>query len=88
MFCVVTIFIILTYNISITGDISKGRWDEIRTASATESRSTWDNIRQAHERNQMSQSERSDVSLEGQDDRQTEQAKFDDLLEAERKMSS
>ena len=77
------IIILFLHGLSSVTDVSKGRWAEIRAASTPTSTSTWDHIRQAHERPKERQLQQSDI-----DDRQTEQAKFDALLEAERKMSS
>jgi hypothetical protein len=64
------------------------RWAELRKASGSVTNSTWDSIRQSHERAGTSQRPPTgnNVDAEAQDDRQTEQAKFDALLEAERKM--
>ncbi|KAF8496654.1 hypothetical protein JB92DRAFT_3125972 [Gautieria morchelliformis] len=80
---------------STSSSDSQGRWAEIRRASAAATTSTWDNIRQAHERPKTNQPESSDASLGHSDDSlghsddsRTEQAKFDALLEAERKISS
>ena len=68
------------------------RWDEIRAANARAGRSsTWDVLRQSHERNQIpgnSQSTEvpSGPPLDDADaERAREQARFDAWLEAERK---
>ncbi|KAG2159958.1 uncharacterized protein EDB93DRAFT_30480 [Suillus bovinus] len=68
----------------------KNRWEEIRAANARSAGyvSSWDTIRQRHERNRLphsTSSPSSDPPSSGMDDRATEQAKFDAILEAERK---
>ncbi|KAG2366630.1 hypothetical protein BDR07DRAFT_1606825 [Suillus spraguei] len=68
----------------------KNRWEEIRAANARSSGyvSSWDTIRQRHERNRLPNSTSSpsnDPPSFGMDDRTAEQAKFDAILEAERR---
>lgn len=64
--------------------VMQSRWDEIRGANTGQSRtSTWDAIRQKHERNQTVKSQTEDRG----DDRSYEQAKFDEMLERERNLS-
>ncbi|KAG1761920.1 hypothetical protein EDD22DRAFT_894044 [Suillus occidentalis] len=68
----------------------KNRWEEIRAANARSVGyvSSWDAIRQRHERNRLPNSTSSpgnDPPSSGMDDRTAEQAKFDAILEAERR---
>jgi hypothetical protein len=68
----------------------KNRWEEIRAANARSVgyASSWDAIRQRHERNRLpnsTSSPRNDPPSSGMDDRTAEQAKFDAILEAERR---
>ncbi|KAG0708957.1 hypothetical protein DFH29DRAFT_842741 [Suillus ampliporus] len=68
----------------------KNRWEEIRAANARSSGyvSSWDTIRQRHERNRLpnsTSSQSNDPPLSATDDRAAEQAKFDTILEAERR---
>ncbi|KAG2044746.1 hypothetical protein BDR03DRAFT_937151 [Suillus americanus] len=68
----------------------KNRWEEIRAANARSSgyASSWDTIRQRHERDRLPNSTSSptnDPPSPGMDDRAAEQAKFDAILEAERR---
>ncbi|KAG2118428.1 hypothetical protein DEU56DRAFT_747713 [Suillus clintonianus] len=66
----------------------KNRWEEIRAANARSAGyvSSWDTIRQRHERNRLPDSTSSPPSNNpGIDERTTEQAKFDAILEAERR---
>ncbi|KAI0734516.1 hypothetical protein C8Q72DRAFT_806581 [Fomitopsis betulina] len=61
----------------------KGRWDEIRAINARGAQqSTWDVLRQGHERNQIDRSQGGQSS-----EKLDEQAQFDALLEAERRMA-
>ncbi|KAG1755188.1 uncharacterized protein EDB91DRAFT_1233942 [Suillus paluster] len=67
----------------------KNRWEEIRAVNARSSGyvSSWDTIRQRHERNRLPNSTSSqshDLPPSASDDRAAEQAKFDAILEAER----
>jgi hypothetical protein len=68
----------------------KNRWEEIRAANARSVGyvSSWDAIRQRHERSRLPNSTSSpsnDPPSYGMDDRTAEQAKFDAILEAERR---
>ncbi|KAG1881766.1 hypothetical protein C8R48DRAFT_682144 [Suillus tomentosus] len=68
----------------------KNRWEEIRAANARSAGyvSSWDTIRQRHERNRLpypTSSPSNDPPSSGMDDRTAEQAKFDAMLEAERR---
>lgn len=68
----------------------QNRWEEIRAANARSVgyASSWDAIRQRHERNRLpnsTSSPRNDPPSSGVDDRTAEQAKFDAILEAERR---
>ncbi|KAH7931089.1 hypothetical protein BV22DRAFT_1027852 [Leucogyrophana mollusca] len=66
----------------------KSRWEEIRAANTRNAgrQSSWDTIRQQHERSRLPGSTSQDSSVaETQDDRALEQAKFDAMLEAERR---
>lgn len=68
----------------------KNRWEEIRAANARSAGyvSSWDTIRQRHERNRLpypTSSPSNDTPSSGMDDRTVEQAKFDAMLEAERR---
>ncbi len=70
----------------------RSRWEEIRAASARKAQtSSWDALRQDHERAAVSdnvQSASIPFPLNGVDpERAQEQARFDALLEAERKMA-
>ncbi|KAF8592091.1 hypothetical protein K439DRAFT_631423 [Ramaria rubella] len=69
------------------GNAPQDRWAELRKASIVSTTSTWDIIRQTHERS-AGEGQEAEFNTAEQDDNQTEQAKFDALLEAERKMSS
>jgi len=67
-------------------------WDAIRKANSQAKESTWDNLRQRHERANLPNAVREDQSTTEysqpvNDERTAEQAKFDALLEAERNMS-
>ena len=67
-------------------------WERIRAANAKQAQpSSWDSLRQNHERTRISESkrQRSSTGEEGNrfyddTDRAAEQAKFDELLEKER----
>lgn len=80
---------------------ARGRWDEIRAANARNSgkASSWDVLREQHERERVSSSSgNNDASSDPSSFARTpstselvraaEQARFDALLEAERKLSS
>jgi hypothetical protein len=64
------------------------RWDEIRAANARNAaqQSSWDALRQNHERNQVARTD--DAYSSTENDRAQEQARFDAMLEAERRSSS
>lgn len=64
-----------------------GRWDEIRKEPGTAHPSSWDEIRQSHERVRVQPSNSPPAEGVAVNDRHKEQAKFDALLEAERKIS-
>lgn len=71
----------------------KNRWEEIRAANARSAGyvSSWDAIRQRYERNRMPSSTSSQSNgppSSATDDRAAEQAKFDAILEAERRRGS
>ncbi|KIM85322.1 hypothetical protein PILCRDRAFT_817326 [Piloderma croceum F 1598] len=63
------------------------RWDEIRAANTRNAaqHSSWDALRQNHERNQVARTDDAYSSTES--DRAQEQARFDAMLEAERRRS-
>jgi hypothetical protein len=65
----------------------KNRWEEIRAANARSAGyvSSWDTIRQRHERNRLPDSTSSPTNDPPLSDRTAEQAKFDAILEAERR---
>lgn len=70
------------------------RWDEIRTANAAAKPSSWDAVRQRHERAAAAAADKTrsaglSNSVEDQTeiDRAQEQARFDAVLEAERKIA-
>jgi hypothetical protein len=67
--------------------IPRDRWEQIRAANArrTEQSSSWDALRQRHERARL---QASDASDDGAGDRAREQAKFDAMLVEERRKSS
>lgn len=62
------------------------RWDEIRAANARNAgrSSSWDALRQGHERSQIAGSSDA-ASFSAENDRAREQAQFDAMLEAERR---
>jgi hypothetical protein len=64
------------------------RWDEIRKANARGSaqNSSWDALRQNHERNRVAGT--NEASSFTESDRAQEQANFDAMLEAERRRGS
>ncbi|EMD42227.1 hypothetical protein CERSUDRAFT_110760 [Gelatoporia subvermispora B] len=66
-------------------DRPRTRWDELRVANARNvaSDSSWESLRQIHERQQVSTSQPDDQPE--MDERALEQAKFDALLEEERR---
>lgn len=67
------------------------KWDQIRNNAAPSTSSSWDALRQKHEKSQLQQSSTAPTNQnteQQQDDRAVEQAKFDALLERERKLSS
>ena len=68
---------------------SSSKWEQIRAANSHASRnSSWDAIRQNHERNHINPGNTDDYDYETRrtryEDRAEEQAKFDALLEKER----
>lgn len=69
------------------------RWDEIRAANAAAKPSSWDAIRQRHERATAAADKRrsAGTATNAEDqtelDRAQEQARFDAVLEAERKIA-
>lgn len=69
------------------------RWDEIRAANARTSRaSSWDTLRQQHERGQNTDYVQQPASpantpTSADLERAQEQARFDAMLEAERRLS-
>lgn len=70
----------------------KSRWEEIRAENARSmaTRSSWDELRQKASR-PKSENPTSDQTRRSQDpvtDRQAEQQKFDDILEAERRRAA
>lgn len=77
-----------------TGDTPKSssRWDEIRATNARGAKpSSWDNLRQKHEKTQISDqlqpSQPPSISNDTDAERVREQARFDAILEAERKVA-
>jgi len=72
---------------------SPTRWDQIRSANSRKSsNSSWDVIRQNHERTRILHSSSNDGQTEGgvderNDDRAAEQARFNAMLEKERNIS-
>lgn len=70
----------------------KNRWEEIRAANARKAgqSSSWDALRQNHERSRMQGQNGAAGAdrLSGETDRAQEQAQFDALLEAERRIAS
>lgn len=82
-------------NASGTDNHPGSRWEELRRKAGTAEPSSWDRIRQSHEKArynaQPKQARATPSSGETEDtssyERDIEQAKFDALLEAERKMS-
>jgi hypothetical protein len=87
---------------NVNGTASSSRWDQIRAAQQTAKPTSWDIIRQTHEKEQMARSNTTSTTpnqakpdspssfsrYSRDEDRETEQAKFDALLESERHMSS
>jgi hypothetical protein len=69
---------------------ASSRWDQIRVANAAKTASSsWDAVRQKHEKRRVSGSPTSDQNASGpMDDRAAEQANFDALLEKERSLGS
>lgn len=67
------------------------KWDQIRTNATPSTSSSWDALRQKHEKSQLQQSRTAPTNQNTErqpDDRASEQAQFDALLERERKLSS
>lgn len=64
------------------------RWDDIRTANARNvgRNSSWDALRQKHERDRVAGTE--EASFWTENDRTQEQAQFDAMVEEERKRAS
>ncbi|KII93559.1 hypothetical protein PLICRDRAFT_396627 [Plicaturopsis crispa FD-325 SS-3] len=62
-------------------------WDEIRKKRASSPTSSWDALRQDHERRVVRGSGSSDAPSEAKDERTLEQERFDAMLEQERRAS-
>ncbi|KAF9822068.1 hypothetical protein IEO21_00062 [Rhodonia placenta] len=77
---------------SVSETTLKNRWEEIRAANARKAgqSSSWDALRQNHERSRMQGQNGAAGAdrLSGETDRAQEQAQFDALLEAERRIAS
>lgn len=82
-----------------SGEDAKSRWDQIRTAQQTTKPTSWDSIRETHEKQRMGRSgtpsssaasDNGTVPYKGPRDaeREAEQAKFDALLEGERRIAA
>lgn len=67
----------------------KSTWDAIREANARNNgrRSSWDELRQRHERQRTAGRVQQNESAEDEDPRAQAQAEFDAILEAERKVA-
>ncbi|KAL4253211.1 hypothetical protein ABKN59_004725 [Abortiporus biennis] len=64
------------------------KWDEIRASNNGAKTSSWDALRQGHERNTLPEGVSiQSPTLNTDDERAREQARFDALLEAERRLS-
>lgn len=70
-----------------TNSPSHGRWDELRAANIKQvgRSSSWDALRQSHERERMVDA--TDASRSTENDRAQKQAQFDAMLEAERRVA-
>jgi len=67
------------------------KWDQIRANAATSTSSSWDALRQKHEKSRLQKPNTVPTNQNTdreQDDRAAEQAQFDALLERERKLGS
>lgn len=71
--------------VASSDDVTINRWDAIRTANARSAgrNSTWDTLRQNHEREKVVGID--EASSTNESDRAREQAQFDAMLEAERR---